>query len=1072
MKTLLAAALVLSASSQDETSLMQGLARRVDGKLGADPTANTKRPDAMSQLMETATTMLKNGAGVTPDVVAFIDETINEITVNVLGDITRAHDQDTQDLAVQHAQFQVLLDEYAARIDGIDAEMTAFLESSRLHKACRSVESHKCGLSRKCEEELIVKWRDVKREEQIMREIHGHIHEEWCITRTEGQPWDAIGDPWGWTDETQPEGAETSQTITHYPIIDYENPIRVVRAWSVTKFREYSAQIIVVERAWELYNAKLLECATLEDDLPIQTLQCDELQDTLQADSCSAAADTRDARKAFGEAWHIRLENYYVLWDAVQLKVQDRMREWETIKIVDCLLQTVHSHVIHSIDSGEPCPTIESHPAQTESEINQCHVISYVDTANLTICSDGAYERPTRGAIATQDYEHVASDGSVMVVTGQCHDEPNTHDAGNCHWAHPLAQWDSHGSTYLPIHDFHMSEQCAPPPVPDFRFFVEHACSTEYVWETQGHFSDELAAQHAAAAIYGDFDTSLSPAGWAGCAAPKVCVGCSGYEVTVNEDYLAMSQTCRVHEEHLLLGEMDRDNFRCLDTGCIPASARCNGHDNCQDGSDELGCDSIFETPASLSQHRVCEAHAVPGQQTDVNFACSTGQQCIPVEGRCNGHNNCDDGSDEQGCAVGIVGVTLEASSGRQATLETMIDGAAVFHDRQYIFDSLGSFTNMHFVKTHNDDKFTATDKVQMKVRLPQPMTLYITHSHDQVLPWLSILGWTEVPAFTGVGYSGSRMTRHKEWSGQLETDFYTAGPVWEKSFPAGLVSLPGNGHNDGQYLTFVGHPSQVPDPGLPAPHPQPQPSPAFFTGDWVGGRNNYNGDVGLDFRANQHLTITHLGRGANNGHLSEAKLVTLWSTTTQQAIAQIAVGPTSDFEGNYAYSTLPAPVILEAGQEYRISQRCVSGMPDYWYDASDATENLDEYATFIGGVYRPGFSYPSRNDGAFRRSGMLNFKIGSAVAGPQCSPAQNSVVDEGYSDAFRGWYDVQGCGACNDYCRWVGNSGSGGSPSNLAHGTGSNPSWWSCRLAGSSEPYSPREHFTSFSFPKCSGQR
>jgi len=36
MKTLLAAALVFNAHSHDETSLMQGLARRVDGKLGFD----------------------------------------------------------------------------------------------------------------------------------------------------------------------------------------------------------------------------------------------------------------------------------------------------------------------------------------------------------------------------------------------------------------------------------------------------------------------------------------------------------------------------------------------------------------------------------------------------------------------------------------------------------------------------------------------------------------------------------------------------------------------------------------------------------------------------------------------------------------------------------------------------------------------------------------------------------------------------------------------------------------------------------------------------------------------------
>ena len=37
---------------------------------------------------------------------------------------------------------------------------------------------------------------------------------------------------------------------------------------------------------------------------------------------------------------------------------------------------------------------------------------------------------------------------------------------------------------------------------------------------------------------------------------------------------------------------------------------------------------------------------------------------------------------------------------------------------------------------------------------------------------------------------------------------------------------------------------------------------------------------------------------------------------------------------------------------------------------------------------------------------------------------------DSGYRDKWRGWYDVQKCGKCHDYCRWVGDSGPGGDPS------------------------------------------
>jgi len=89
-------------------------------------------------------------------------------------------------------------------------------------------------------------------------------------------------------------------------------------------------------------------------------------------------------------------------------------------------------------------------------------------------------------------------------------------------------------------------------------------------------------------------------------------------------------------------------------------------------------------------------------------------------------------------------------------------------------------------------------------------------------------------------------------------------------------------------------------------------------------------------------------------------------------------------------------------------------------------------------------------------------------VAQASCKPKSTATGDAGYNDGYRGWYDVQGCGKCLDYCRWVGNSGSGGSPqTKLTHGS----SWWSCRLAGDSATYSGKGHFSSWSYTKCSGE-
>ena len=69
----------------------------------------------------------------------------------------------------------------------------------------------------------------------------------------------------------------------------------------------------------------------------------------------------------------------------------------------------------------------------------------------------------------------------------------------------------------------------------------------------------------------------------------------------------------------------------------------------------------------------------------------------------------------------------------------------------------------------------------------------------------------------------------------------------------------------------------------------------------------------------------------------------------------------------------------------------------------------------------------------------------------PVCDAPSTSDGDQGYDDGYRGWYDVQGCGQCNDYCRWVGNDGSGGDPTKSVR---RKTSWWSCRKAGTNQTY------------------
>ena len=177
MKTLLAATLVFNAQSHDETSLMQGLARRVDGKIGSD----VAKQDSTSKLMETATNMLKNGAGVTPDVVEFIEETRNAISSNVLGAITAAHTADQDLISRIVTDMEAAVDVFQGHIDAHRDLQVAQESTNSAHKQCRQQESHKCGQSRECEWTLETLWRAVVTAETRMKEIHNNIHREWCV---------------------------------------------------------------------------------------------------------------------------------------------------------------------------------------------------------------------------------------------------------------------------------------------------------------------------------------------------------------------------------------------------------------------------------------------------------------------------------------------------------------------------------------------------------------------------------------------------------------------------------------------------------------------------------------------------------------------------------------------------------------------------------------------------------------------------------------------------------------------------------------------------------------------------
>jgi len=348
----LAPLLTTAVALSDETSLMQGVKPQ-------QVSTNHGKSKSVSNLLETAKTMLKNGA--TNDVLTFANETLSEIMEKVLPAIEASHKSDQKLIDDTFAAFDIARKELEAGNEEISALYKAVAGEtlpdgtyvkglSAQHKECRGTgdEDRKfcqneyctCEDKRDCDYALYAIWTRFVNEESILRDHSDTIENHFCA----------------------PDANGTTQKF---------------RDTAVVEFKPWLEQKPIVEGVEVEYDAKVEICKVKYAEMDTKTDACDDLQTKLELASCAYANKVVLVKNIFSDFWDYQIRVYNDLSEEVHCLEIDRWKEWRTLESVKCLLEATSSR------NGRPC---DEDTEEASEEITKCETVQHdTDIEHLKI---------------------------------------------------------------------------------------------------------------------------------------------------------------------------------------------------------------------------------------------------------------------------------------------------------------------------------------------------------------------------------------------------------------------------------------------------------------------------------------------------------------------------------------------------------------------------------------------------------------------------------------------------------------------------------------------------------------